>query len=61
MNDPQSDASQNEIYNAQSLGDAAAVPQVPVEEPAKLGPLQRLTGVIFSPGETFADMKRKPS
>jgi hypothetical protein len=31
------------------------------EEPAKLGPFQRLVGIIFSPGETFADVNRKPT
>ena len=32
-----------------------------VEEPARLGPLARLTGTLFSPGETFADVNRKPT
>jgi Yip1-like protein len=32
-----------------------------VEEPAKLGPLSRLTGTLLSPGETFADINRKPT
>ena len=31
------------------------------EEPARLGPLSRLTGTLFSPGETFADVNRKPT
>jgi hypothetical protein len=31
------------------------------EEPARLGPLQRLVGVLFSPGETFKDINRKPT
>jgi hypothetical protein len=31
------------------------------EETARLGPIQRLTGVIFSPGETFKDISRKPT
>ena len=31
------------------------------EEPARLGPLQRLVGVLFSPGETFTDINRKPT
>lgn len=31
------------------------------EEPARLGPVQRFTGTIFSPGETFADINRKPT
>ncbi len=32
-----------------------------VEEPARLGPLGRLTGTLLSPGETFADVNRKPT
>src|SRR5436189_267418 len=32
-----------------------------VEEPARLGPLARLTGTLLSPGETFADVNRKPT
>ncbi|MEK6407121.1 MAG: Yip1 family protein [Acidobacteriota bacterium] len=35
--------------------------QTPVDEPARLGPLARLTGVLLSPGETFADVNRKPT
>ena len=31
------------------------------EEPARLGPLARLTGTLLSPGETFADVNRKPT
>ncbi|HST19997.1 MAG TPA: Yip1 family protein, partial [Blastocatellia bacterium] len=31
------------------------------EEPARLGPAARLTGVLFSPGETFQDINRKPT
>lgn len=31
------------------------------EEPARLGPFQRLVGTIFSPGETFEDVNRKPT
>jgi hypothetical protein len=33
----------------------------PQPEPARLGPLQRLIGVLFSPGETFEDINRKPT
>ena len=42
---------------------AAPQPVEPVsaEEPARLGPLGRLTGTIFSPGETSADVNRKPT
>jgi hypothetical protein len=35
--------------------------QQTVEEPARLGPLQRLGGTLFSPGETFEDVNRKPT
>ncbi|HEV8482119.1 MAG TPA: hypothetical protein VGV87_01065, partial [Blastocatellia bacterium] len=30
-------------------------------EAARLGPLQRLIGILFSPGETFVDINRKPT
>lgn len=41
---------------------APQVQDVPVEqEPARIGPVGRLTGVLFSPGETFADINRKPT
>ena len=30
-------------------------------EPAKLGPAQRLIGILLSPGETFGDINRKPT
>ena len=38
-------------------------PQAPISqgEPARMGPLQRIFGVLFSPGETFADINRKPT
>ena len=35
--------------------------QAAVEEPARLGPFARLTGALLSPGETFADVNRKPT
>lgn len=35
--------------------------QTAVEEPARLGPLSRLTGTLLSPGETFGDVNRKPT
>jgi hypothetical protein len=41
-----------------------AIPQSPPvepQEPARLNALQRLTGTIFSPGETFRDVNRKPT
>jgi hypothetical protein len=44
------------IYGAPQLQDQAAA-----EEPARLGPFARLTGTLLSPGETFADVNRKPT
>ena len=38
-----------------------APPPAPEPEPAKLGPWQRLIGTLFSPGETFQDVNRKPT
>ena len=35
--------------------------QAAAEEPARLGPAARLTGTLLSPGETFADVNRKPT
>ncbi|HJQ70028.1 MAG TPA: Yip1 family protein [Blastocatellia bacterium] len=32
-----------------------------VEEPARLGPFERFIGVLFSPGETYKDINRKPT
>ncbi len=32
-----------------------------VQEPARLGPIQRLGGTLFSPGETFEDVNRRPT
>src|SRR5215471_3776539 len=42
---------------------APIAPQTEAEpvEPAKLGPIGRLTGVLLSPGETFQDINRKPT
>lgn len=38
------------------------IPDIPPEEERPpTGPFQRLIGVIFSPGETFADINRKPT
>jgi len=36
------------------------VAPAPDQQPAKIGAFGRLTGVLFSPGETFADIVRKP-
>src|SRR5215813_10317763 len=30
-------------------------------EPARIGPMGRLIGVLFSPGETYQDINRKPT
>jgi hypothetical protein len=43
-------------YGAPPLPD-----QTLAEEPARIGPLARLTGTLLSPGETFADVNRKPT
>jgi hypothetical protein len=37
------------------------VKTVQPEEPARIGPAGRLIGVLVSPGETFADINRKPT
>jgi hypothetical protein len=44
------------VYGAPQQHDQAAA-----EEPARLGPLARLSGTLLSPGETFADVNRKPT
>lgn len=44
------------VYGAPQQHDQAAA-----EEPARLGPFARLTGTLLSPGETFADVNRKPT
>jgi hypothetical protein len=44
------------MYGAPQQQEPAAA-----EEPARLGPLSRLTGTLLSPGETFADVNRKPT
>lgn len=36
-------------------------PEARAEEPAKIGAIGRIIGVLISPGETFADIARKPS
>jgi hypothetical protein len=33
----------------------------PISEPARIGPLGRLFGMLLSPGETFQDINRKPT
>jgi hypothetical protein len=41
--------------------DAIQPPAAPPATPPHLNTLQRLTGVLFSPDETFADIARKPN
>src|SRR5262245_40098620 len=53
---------ENEVNNVPAAYSGAPQPaQEAPEEPAKLGPLGRLTGTLFSPGETFQDVNRKPT
>ena len=35
--------------------------EAPPPEPARLGPVERFFGALFSPGETFEDVNRKPT
>jgi hypothetical protein len=44
------------VYGAPQQHDQSAA-----EEPARLGPFARLTGTLLSPGDTFADVNRKPT
>ena len=65
MSQPESQKEQPEgSYYSQS-GSPEGGPQSETEakepERARLSPLQRLFGVLFSPGETFADINRKPT
>ena len=64
MSQPESQKDQPEGSYYQS-GSPEGGPQSEAEvkepEAARLSPLQRLFGVLFSPGETFADINRKPT
>lgn len=56
----------SETQNEIELGAPAYVapsppPPVQPEEPARLNAMQRLWGTLFSPGETFQDVNRKPT
>ena len=42
-------------------GTSGIEPHEAQPEPAKLGPAQRLIGILLSPGETFVDINRKPT
>lgn len=55
--------SENEYPTPETAPVIAPPPQqeATVEEPARLGPLSRLTGTLLSPGETFVDVNRKPT
>jgi hypothetical protein len=53
---------QNQIDTAAPAYAATpAPPPVQPAEPARLNAVQRLTGTLFSPGETFKDVNRKPT
>lgn len=57
MSQPEKQATETQaMYEAPQPHHEAAV-----EEPARLGPFARLTGTLLSPGETFADINRKPT
>ena len=52
----------NQIPDATPAYDVIQHQEQPTtEEPARLGPVSRLTGTLLSPGETFADVNRKPT
>ena len=52
----------NQIPDAAPAYDVIQHQEQPTtEEPARLGPVSRLTGTLLSPGETFADVNRKPT
>lgn len=53
--------SQSELPSYGAPPDPGYVSTEQVEESARLGPVQRFMGIIFSPGETFADINRKPT
>ena len=52
------DQTNNLVGNSVVEGEALSLPQ---QESGNLGPLQRLSGVLFSPGKTFEDINRKPT
>ena len=56
MSEPEKTPDTTPMYGAPHSQD-----QPRVEEPARLGPFARLTGTLLSPGETFADVNRKPT
>jgi Yip1 domain len=53
---------QNQIdASAPAYAAPQTAPPSPPEEPARLNAVQRLMGTLFSPGETFKDVNRKPT
>jgi hypothetical protein len=52
---------QNQIDTGAAYAAAPAPPPAEPVEPARLNAVQRLTGTLFSPGETFKDVNRKPT
>ena len=57
MSDPENPTPQP----APEYGAPQAEDQAVPEEPARLGAGGRVTGTLFSPGETFADVNRRPT
>jgi hypothetical protein len=56
MSEPENKLPETPAYTAPQ-----PIEQPAPEEPARLSPLGRLTGTLMSPGETFADVNRKPT
>jgi Yip1 domain len=52
---------ENKVPGTPAYAAPQPIEQPAPEEPARLGPLGRLTGTLMSPGETFADVNRKPT
>ena len=52
---------ENQVPDTAIYGAPHQQDQPRVVEPARLGPFARLTGALFSPGETFEDVNRKPT
>ena len=61
MSQPENQMGQNAPAYPEYGAPAVPPSQVVPEEPARLNWMQRLTGVLFSPGETFEDVNRKPT
>ena len=61
MSQPENQMGQNAPVYPEYGAPAAPPPQVVPEEPARLNWMQRLTNILFSPGDTFEDINRKPT